>query len=59
LRKELYVEGLRISALFQVTDLDQVGASGEEVTEDQVGSPERLHMLREGISPQISGAICT
>lgn len=53
------MEGLRISALFQVTDLDQVGASGEEVTEDQVGSPERLHMLREGISPQISGAICT
>jgi hypothetical protein len=29
-------------ALFQVTDLDQAGAVGEEVTEDQLGSPERL-----------------
>jgi hypothetical protein len=41
-RAELYVDGLRMSALFQVTDFAQVGVSEEEVTEDQVGSPERL-----------------
>jgi len=28
-------------ALTQLTSEDQVGATGEEVTEDQVGSPER------------------
>ena len=41
-REELYVEGLRMSALFQVTDLAHRGGSAEDVTEDQVGSPERL-----------------
>jgi len=41
-REELYVEGLRMSALFQVTDLDHWGGSAEDVTEDQVGSPDRL-----------------
>jgi hypothetical protein len=35
-----------MSALFQVTDFAHVGVSGEEVTEDQVGSPERL-LLRQ------------
>jgi len=29
-------------ALFQVTFFDQAGAVWEEVTEDQLGSPERL-----------------
>jgi hypothetical protein len=28
-------------ALTQLMSVDQVGATGEEVTEDQVGSPER------------------
>lgn len=36
------MDGLRISALFQVTDFDHGGASEEDVTDDQVGSPERL-----------------
>jgi hypothetical protein len=31
-----------MSALAQFTDLDHAGGVGEEVTEDQVGSPERL-----------------
>jgi len=31
-----------MSALFQVTDLDHRGGSADDVTEDQVGSPERL-----------------
>ena len=34
--------GLRMSAFTQLTDVDQGGAVDEEVTEDQVGSPERL-----------------
>jgi hypothetical protein len=34
-----------MSPLAQVTDVDQGGALGEEVTEDQVGSPERLQDL--------------
>lgn len=38
----LYVAGLRISALTQCTSLDHGGGCGEDVTEDQVGSPERL-----------------
>lgn len=37
-----YVVGLRMSAFTQLTDVDQGGAVEEEVTEDQVGSPERL-----------------
>jgi len=48
-----------MSALFQVTDLDQVGASGEEVTEDHVGSPERLHTVRESVCYLVIGAVCT
>lgn len=37
-----YWLGLRMSARSQVTLWDQGGGFGEEVTEDQVGSPERL-----------------
>jgi len=33
-------------ALFQVTFFDQAGAVWEEVTEDQLGSPERLGWRR-------------
>ena len=36
------MEGLRISPFCQETDLDHGGGSGEDVTEDHVGSPERL-----------------
>jgi len=49
-REELYVEGFRMSALFQVTDLDHRGGSAEEVTEDQVGSPERLRGRLDNIA---------
>lgn len=41
-RWELYVVGLSMSPVAQVTDLDHGGGSGEEETEDQLGSPERL-----------------
>ena len=34
-----------MSPLAQVTDLDHWGASGEDVTADQEGSPERLDDL--------------
>ena len=34
-----------MSPLAQVTDLDHCGASAEDVTEDQEGSPERLELL--------------
>ena len=34
-----------MSPLAQVTDLDHWGASGEDVTADHEGSPERLHNL--------------
>ena len=37
-----------MSPLAQVTDLDHCGGSGEEVTEDQEGSPERLGGLVVG-----------
>jgi len=39
---ELYVEGLRTSAFSQKTFFDHSGGLGEEETEDQLGSPERL-----------------
>ena len=42
LRRGAYWLGLRMSARSQVTLWDQGGGSGEAVTEDQVGSPERL-----------------
>lgn len=34
--------GFSISALCHETDFDHVGGVGEEVTEDQTGSPDRL-----------------
>lgn len=34
--------GLRISPFAHVTDVDHVGGVFSEVTEDHVGSPERL-----------------
>jgi hypothetical protein len=40
--ESLYVSGLRMSALFQLTFFDHVGAVCSEETEDQTGSPERL-----------------
>jgi hypothetical protein len=38
------VLGLRMSARSQLTLCDQGGGSGEDVTEDQTGSPERLEI---------------
>jgi hypothetical protein len=38
----VYEAGLRMSAACQVTELDQDGGVDDEVTEDHVGSPERL-----------------
>lgn len=38
----LYVVGLRRSAFCHDTDLDQGGGLGEDVTDDQTGSPDRL-----------------
>ncbi len=49
LRWEVYVVGLRMSPLAQVTDLDHCGGLGEDVTEDQEGSPERLNTLAVGL----------
>jgi hypothetical protein len=37
----LYVMGLRMSAFAHLTEVDQGGAAGEDVTDDQTGSPER------------------
>jgi hypothetical protein len=42
LSSEAYWLGLRMSARSQVTLWDQGGGSGEAVTEDQIGAPERL-----------------
>ncbi len=42
LRRGAYVVGLRISALSQVTSCAHGGGVLEEVTDDHVGSPERL-----------------
>lgn len=41
-KRGAYWLGLRMSARSQVTLCDQGGGSGEAVTEDQIGSPERL-----------------
>lgn len=38
----LYVVGLRISALIQLTSLDHDGGCGEDETDDHDGSPDRL-----------------
>jgi len=46
-RWELYVVGLSMSPVAQVTDLDHGGGSGEEETEDQLGSPERLRIISD------------
>jgi hypothetical protein len=39
---EVYEDGSRMSPFCQETERDHGGASGEEVIEDQEGSPERL-----------------
>ena len=49
LRCEVQVEGLRMSPLAQVTEVDQGGAVGEAVTDDHVGSPERLQVFEQEI----------
>jgi hypothetical protein len=42
LRYDVYVEGLSMSPLAHVTEVDQGGGVDEEVTADHEGSPERL-----------------
>ena len=46
----MYVIGFRMSARAQLTELDHGGAVGEAVTEDQLGSPERLERWSELLS---------
>jgi hypothetical protein len=38
-----------MSPLAQVTEVDQEGAVGDDVTEDHVGSPERLQFFEQEI----------
>jgi hypothetical protein len=38
----VYVAGFNMSPFAHVTFFDQEGVSGEDVTEDHIGSPERL-----------------
>ena len=43
-RSAVYVDGFRMSPFAQVTEVDHDGGLGDEVTEDQDGSPERLRL---------------
>lgn len=42
-----------MSPLAQVTDFDQEGGEFSEVTDDHVGSPERLHTVNIGLQQRV------